>query len=314
MEAIKRLREFSNHKDAFTLLDRVMFRDISLNGLFIRILGIYFMDYKLDWVVKNHKHSFYELHYVVEHDVQTCLNGTEFCINEGSFYLMPPGTMHSHYQKNETGHIGFAIRWEILKGKNSSSIGTGHNDYRETKEMINFLSNIPLKIVSDDGTVLDGMFGVLEAAEKGRPDLCLKLALMKLVTDITEFYASSAPGRNVEVSRSFMDDNIVNTAIRFIEENYNQDIDVKDVAESTFLSYSHLSRIFKANTGESVNVYINKIRILKAQYLLKCSDMTIASVAAETGFKSENYFCDAFKKAVGASPLSYRKGCSMFSE
>ncbi len=312
------LYDIARHKAAFALLERVMFRDIILNGLYIRILGIYYMDHDASWTVKSHKHSFYELHYVTGYDVHTTLNGNEFHIREGSFYLMPPGTIHSHCQKNHCGHTGFAIRWELLKGNRDGCFEPGKLDYREVRDMTDFLSHVSLQIIEDDGKVLNGMLGLLEAAEKGQPDLCLKLALLKLVADVAERCPGTVPAAGTEAAKGIsdrsVDNNRVNTAVRFIEENYNQDIDVNDVAESAFLSYSHLSRIFKTITGESVNGYINKTRILKAQYLLKCTDMAVAAVAAETGFKSENYFCDSFKKAVGISPLAYKKNSSKFNE
>lgn len=111
-------------------------------------------------------------------------------------------------------------------------------------------------------------------------------------------------------NRNIIDNNIVNMAARFIEENCCQKIDVTDVAKSVHLSYSHLSRLFKLHLGESLNHYINKARLKKAQYLLKCSDKDIDSIASESGFRSSIYFCSIFKKTIGMSPGHYRRSAT----
>lgn len=119
---------------------------------------------------------------------------------------------------------------------------------------------------------------------------------------------------NVALNKNMIHNNIINTTIQFIEDNYYQDIDVKDVANSVHLSYSHLSRLFKNWVGETVSQYIKKVRLKKAAYLLKCTDKDIASIAREVGFNSEYYFSNDFKKNIGMSPGNYRKSISGLSE
>lgn len=114
----------------------------------------------------------------------------------------------------------------------------------------------------------------------------------------------------VEVYRDFSDNSVTNIAIKFIEENYKQKINVKDVADHVHMIYSQVSRLFKSYLGESIKQYINKIRIINAQYLLKYTDRDIVYIAGETGFQSENYFCEAFKKYTGMSPVCYRRNKS----
>lgn len=296
----------------FERLQVIACKDIFINGNCIRILGIHFMDYGLDWNVKKHKHSFFEFHYVTENNVFTTINDVEYYIRPGQFYIMPPGTFHSHRQDPGTWHIGFALRWEVIKeGKLCGSCSNYSYDFEKVHEC---LSNAPSYPVTDSGSVLRGMVSILEKTEWGSGLLELQLMFIQLIMDIARSYSTRISDVHFNVNDSFLESQIVNNAIRFIEENYIQEIGVEDISNSIHMSYSHLSRLFKNHTGETLTHYLNKIRLARAQRLLKCSDKSIGQVARETGFSSEYYFCTIFKKFHSISPGNYRSSKGALSE
>ncbi len=101
-------------------------------------------------------------------------------------------------------------------------------------------------------------------------------------------------------------DPLVRDAIRYIDEHYAQDLSVEDVAASVGLSYSHLSRRFKARTGCSIHAYITRCRIRKAQQLLLGTDMPLKRIAVSIGYRSEASFIVAFQSKRGCTPTEYR--------
>jgi AraC-like DNA-binding protein len=302
----EKLPEFLEFRDVFSNLEGILYNDIIFNGICVKPLGIHFMDNGSGWVVKNHRHSFFEAHYVTEGKVWTTLNGKEYEIEAGEFYIMPPGTFHSHRQCNGVKHIGFALRWEL-----AGNFGT---DDRNSKLFINSLFSLESCPIRDNGRVYDGMMDILTSAKKGSRVLNLQLSFFRLIMSFSDFSISNAVGSVDIINRSFVDRNTVKIAVRFVEENYSQNIDVTDVAKSVHLSYSQLLRMFKAHTGKTVNQYINQVRINKAQYLLKCTDRDIEAIAGETGFQSSIYFCSIFRKITGMTPGQYRKSTSRLLE
>lgn len=92
----------------------------------------------------------------------------------------------------------------------------------------------------------------------------------------------------------------------FIAENYKEDISLKAIAAAMGITEQHLSKIFKDETGENLSVYLNRFRIDKAKVLLE-NDVNIKYLYSEVGFKNYNYFFVAFKKAVGCTPVEYKK-------
>ena len=82
---------------------------------------------------------------------------------------------------------------------------------------------------------------------------------------------------------------------------------IEDLTKQLVISRTQLYRKVKALTGMSITQYINHIRIEKARYLLKETDLAINEIAYEIGFEDARYFAKIFKKAQGKTPSQFRK-------
>ena len=96
-----------------------------------------------------------------------------------------------------------------------------------------------------------------------------------------------------------------------IEDQYTQDISLTCLSEQLHYNAAYLSKIFKEETGQSVVTAINQLRINRACGLLSNSTLKIGEIAAESGFFSAKYFNQAFRKAIGVSPIAYRHGSGL---
>jgi AraC-like DNA-binding protein len=72
------------------------------------------------------------------------------------------------------------------------------------------------------------------------------------------------------------------------------------------ISENYLSRIFAKETGEKLQDYIVRVRVEKAENLLRYSDVSIAEIAAYVNFPSQSYFGRVFRKYTGDTPGNYR--------
>ncbi|WP_165020256.1 MULTISPECIES: AraC family transcriptional regulator [unclassified Dysgonomonas] len=101
--------------------------------------------------------------------------------------------------------------------------------------------------------------------------------------------------------------NQINKAKMIMFENFHTDITPESVANQVFMSYSWFRRIFKQYTGLSPHQYIQELRVQKSKELLTNTMLTSQEIAFEVGFENPDYFCTAFKKMTGASPIKYRE-------
>ncbi len=100
----------------------------------------------------------------------------------------------------------------------------------------------------------------------------------------------------------------VTETLRYISEHYAEpDMGVGQVAASLGLSESHLSHVFKKETGKTLGSYITAYRIQKAMELLQDCRNKVYEAADQVGYRDITYFSATFKKLVGVNPSEYQK-------
>ncbi|GMQ64716.1 response regulator [Vallitalea sp. AN17-2] len=96
-------------------------------------------------------------------------------------------------------------------------------------------------------------------------------------------------------------------AIKCIENDYYNDVNIKDVAEKLYITESYLSRLFKKETGYTFVDYLTRYRCKKAIQLLQEENIKIYQVAELVGFNDSRYFSSIFKKYVGITPTQLKE-------
>ncbi len=100
----------------------------------------------------------------------------------------------------------------------------------------------------------------------------------------------------------------INKALKHIDANLSEEINVSDLAKESGFSLFHFHRIFKAITNESPYDSLLRLRLEKAVFLLKHSKgLKISEVAYESGFSSPENFTRQFKTRFKISPNTFRK-------
>ncbi|WP_312641311.1 response regulator [Hydrogenoanaerobacterium sp.] len=92
----------------------------------------------------------------------------------------------------------------------------------------------------------------------------------------------------------------------YISENYCKDISLDTIADTFNIHKVYLAKIFKKETGQSVNEHIRMLRIERAKELLCRDDTRISDLVGMLGFNNPQTFYNIFKRSVGVSPKEYR--------
>lgn len=81
---------------------------------------------------------------------------------------------------------------------------------------------------------------------------------------------------------------------------------LEDIASSIHMSAYHFARTFKATTGQTPHAYVTRLRIERAQELLRTSPWSISAIARRVGFASKSHFAATFLRLTGISPHLFR--------
>lgn len=92
----------------------------------------------------------------------------------------------------------------------------------------------------------------------------------------------------------------------YINRNFNQNIDHRELAEYVGLSQSRLCTIFKQNTGHRISDEILERRLSEADRLLRESSIPISELCFQSGFNDVSHFYREFHKRFGTTPKFVR--------
>ena len=100
-------------------------------------------------------------------------------------------------------------------------------------------------------------------------------------------------------------DPALNNAIRFIRDNIRKSIQVSDIADEVQLSRRALERRFASAIGHSPAREISNARLTLAKKLLRETRLSIADIAAKSGYSTPEYMVRVFQKDSGLSPVKF---------
>lgn len=100
--------------------------------------------------------------------------------------------------------------------------------------------------------------------------------------------------------------NMLDKAITYIVERYQDDVSLEDVAEHVHLNPYYFSKVFKQQTGETFIDYVTRLRLEKAKVLMENLELSLKEVCYQVGYNDPNYFSRVFKKVTGMTPTEYR--------
>lgn len=98
----------------------------------------------------------------------------------------------------------------------------------------------------------------------------------------------------------------IRKALRFMADNYNEHLELAQVAEYVGLSPSYFSGMFREVVGITFREHLCRLRVEGSKHLLLSRKYSMADIAISMGFPDQSYYCKVFKRIVGVTPGKYR--------
>lgn len=98
----------------------------------------------------------------------------------------------------------------------------------------------------------------------------------------------------------------IKEALNFIEQNFQNEITIEDIAACCGLNRSYFGKIFRDALGKSPQEFLISYRMAKAAELLKLTQLSIGDIANAVGYPNQLHFSRAFKNTYKISPRDWR--------
>lgn len=103
-----------------------------------------------------------------------------------------------------------------------------------------------------------------------------------------------------------LQDYYIKEAITYIEQNFQNDISVVDIANRLGINRSYFGKIFKQTLKQTPQEFLINYRMIKATELLRLTKMSIGDISKAVGYENQLHFSRAFKKIYNISPREWR--------
>ncbi len=143
---------------------------------------------------------------------------------------------------------------------------------------------------------------IYEESEQNHPDYSIIQQLLRTI--IAMFVAERKKDNNgtlVTQNETFLN------FLSLLEEHFRRPVGVGFYAEKLFMSSRNLNLICQSVLHQSVSEIIETRKLIEAKNLLTTTNMTIAEIGFELGYKEKAYFSNVFKKKAGQTPSAFRK-------
>jgi len=99
-------------------------------------------------------------------------------------------------------------------------------------------------------------------------------------------------------------DQRVSKAMEHLQTHMSEKIPLQELARLALLSPFHFQRLFKKTVGLTPKEFLLRLRVEKIKLLMK-EGISLAKIAAQTGFTDQSHLIRTFKKLTGTTPREF---------
>lgn len=272
-----------------TILKRV----IALDRIMPKVVNAGFYDasivHKNVKETKNRKVHMYEIEFVLSNGGVSHISENSYPIRKNAIICAKPGQIRHTELPFKCLYIHFLA---------------------EDKELINLLNLIPDFHIPGRPKIYKNVFSRLISSytsadlDFGTAVMANLFGLISILVNDTRFITNQ--------SHSIINNaDIINKALKYINENYCHSITLDDIAAHVHLSRIYFHNLFVSATGQTTRNYIQEKRLSKAKQMIITTNKSFAEIALECGFSSQAYLNYSFKKILNCTPGQYKKNSTI---
>ncbi len=259
-----------------------------------------------NWSMDLSKHDHFEMVYFKRGNAVFQIAGKDVKLGPNDIVIIKPYQPHKFHVKSQAGCEFIVLSFKFQSKHEREHASVSIDDFIEfvkNKENGAFI-NLKLSRRNDIVYVMNRIL-----RERQNQDVWGEYLSYLLIMELFVLISRALKlewEENIK-SKSLKLKELMQIAKEYMENNYEKDITLSDVAKYIFLSQSYFAHAFKEEFDISPKSYLLCVRVERSKELLEKTDLKVSDVALSVGFASQQRYNDVFKKHVGMTPLRYRK-------
>lgn len=255
------------------------------------------------WRYEMHDHSAVEILLTMEGSVTYTVEDAVYQVRKGEVLLIPSDTQHSLSMGEGSSRYLFLLEPEGLQSMRDIKALNPH--FQRTFHLRDG-SEAHVRIRE----LLLRMESVYEKRELLWNAVCYSY-LLRIYAILGQRYLNGVRFRSADPG-GIAESEVITAAMTYINNHYQQDLSLEDVAGFAGFSRYYFSRSFKKQTGYSFKDYLCQKRLQVAMDLLIRTDKPMKDVAVESGFGSVATFNRVFREKKSCTPTQFRAIYGMY--
>ncbi|WP_042354134.1 AraC family transcriptional regulator [Bacillus rubiinfantis] len=254
----------------------------------VKLLYVTKARYDKDWHSTNHTHYFTEILYITRGAGTLVFVNEEIPVKENDLIIINPNVEHTEKSCPDfhLEYIALGIQGLAFSTPEDPGLQVNFFNYKQEEKVYLFYFQ---QLVAE-----------VEKQEEGYEFIIhniLEILLRKMMRKKT-FNLEKTSVEKISKDVAFIKN--------YIKQHFRENLNLDILAEAGHINKYYLAHQFKKAVGVSPIEYLIQTRIKESKLLLETTNYPISDIATFTGFSSQSFFAQSFKRAANMTPSQYR--------
>lgn len=271
--------------------NRYSINENNLDNINCKLIYVTTAKYDADWHSTIHFHHFTEIFYVIRGKGSFIVEDEKFDVKEDDLVIVNPNISHTEVSDDgapleyiAVGIEGITFSTLVKNEELGNYFLANYENFKH--EILFYLKTLVHEVQNKDDFY---------------EPLCQNLIEVFIINVIRR------ANKKIAVSSTKKMNKECAYIKQYIDQHYQENITLDDLAKLTFMNKYYLVHAFKKYIGMSPINYVISKRIEEAQSLLETTSYSVSQISDLVGFSSQSYFSQIFKKTTGHTPFEIRK-------
>ena len=251
-----------------------------------------------------HWHPEIELTWIMSGEMEYQINDTIYKLSAGDGIFGNSNSLHTGRRINgqQCTYLSITFHPRFLYGYENSILQTKYVGFITSNE--SWASLVLKQDIEWQKEIMDVIKEIYELSKTPEDDFELSVhRKLMYVWHRLYLHFSAQPDKG---NKSLLHIQRLRELLKYIHENYADELSLDDIAVAASLSKSECCRFFKKHMDMTIFDYILYYKIQKSLPMLS-EDQSITDAALSVGFSSASYYTQIFKRYMKCTPLQYKK-------